>query len=84
MAGRTLTINELYVLRYLRDGVKPTRWVRPTLVGKVVQGGSSSWASPILLRLTAAELVQRQDPGMYRITQAGREAIAILLPPNRK
>jgi hypothetical protein len=70
---------EQSVLEYLVEGEKV---VRPTEVGKVVGGKSpgsaSSWGSSILGALVNFGLAEIIDKGIYRTTEAGKNAYDVL------
>jgi hypothetical protein len=70
-----LTLNQYLILKYLytAKGV----WFTPTFIAEQVKGKPyhSSWSSPILLRLAEKGLVERENPGHYKITNWGRSYV---------
>ncbi len=77
-----LTYNQAAVLKYLRDDVIFGGWARPTPIGAKAGGRTvrgflrhSAWASPILKAMVLRGYAERREPGWYRITKGGIQAL---------
>ena len=68
--------NEKAVLIFLARN--PEVWFSPTKIGTTVTGDPakhSTWACPVLKRLIAKELVEKNEDRHYRITPAGLQTV---------